>query len=555
MAIGSVRSTETISVAKTVAAAGRKIFPEPLDVLKRLTLAIAREHRLTVLGRTKLDCVRSHPTVTPRFRAAAESATQAERRESGIRRQILRDAMPVGVRATHPSANFDRSRAIAAAQTVLHGGNRIAAIGEFAVKRSGPPVTDFRFLHAADIHLDSPLHGLSRYEGLPVPEIRGATRAAFDNLVQLAMDERVDFVLIAGDLFDGDWRDMGTGLYFARAMGRLDQAGIPVFILSGNHDAASVVTRTVPWPPNVRQFGSKRPQTHTLPAFGVAIHGQSFATPAVTENLVLAYPHGDPHMFNIGMLHTALAGRTGHADYAPCSVDDLRAKGYDYWALGHVHAFEIASTDPHVVFPGNIQGRTIRETGPKGAVIVSVSDRAVTSVERVDLDVIRWFRAEVDCTGAEAEDVTRRIRTALTRIHGENGSGLPLVVRISLVGQTAAAGALHDRASGLRDDARAIATSISADLHVEKVKVLVAEPAGTRRTVGDDLSALIDEAPVDPGLAQALDIDLAKFMLAVQTSLGPPEDGELRLSAAAGDWPAVLRTAAIALRARLTGEA
>lgn len=100
---------------------------------------------------------------------------------------------------------------------------------------------DFRFLHAADIHLDSPLHGLSRYDGVPADEVRGATRAAFDNLVQRAIDEPVDFVVIAGDLFDGDWRDMGTGLYFARAMGRLDQAGIPVFVLAGNHDAESVI--------------------------------------------------------------------------------------------------------------------------------------------------------------------------------------------------------------------------------------------------------------------------------------------------------------------------
>ncbi len=415
-------------------------------------------------------------------------------------------------------------------------------------------MTDFRFLHAADIHLDSPLHGLSRYEGLPVDEVRGATRAAFDNLVQRAIEESVDFVLIAGDLFDGEWRDMGTGLYFARAMGRLDQAGIPVFILSGNHDAASVVTRTVPWAQNVRQFGSRRPETHFLPDLGVAIHGQSFSRPAITENLVPAYPAAALHAFNIGMLHTALAGRAGHPDYAPCSVDDLRAKGYDYWALGHVHDFEIPCTDPYTVFPGNIQGRTIRETGAKGAVIVSVSDRAVTSLERVDLDVVRWIRAEVDCSGAHPGDVAQRIRTVLTRLHGENGSGLPLIVRISLVGPTHAAGALHDRAAAWRDDARAIATSISPDLHVEKVKVAVSEPTSTEHFIGDDLSALIEQAGCDPGLSQILGAELEKFMLAVQSNLGPPEEGELRLSAAHGDWPAVLRTAAIALRSRLTGE-
>lgn len=426
-------------------------------------------------------------------------------------------------------------------------------LGNFPPKGDSP-VTDFRFLHAADIHLDSPLHGLSRYEGLPVEEIRRATRSAFDNLIQRAIEEAVDFVIIAGDLFDGNWRDMGTGLYFSHAMGRLGQAGIPVFILSGNHDAASVVTRTVPWPPNVRQFGSRQPETHTLPDLSVAIHGQSFSTPVVTENLVLGYPAPDPHAFNIGMLHTALAGRQGHANYAPCSVDDLRAKGYDYWALGHVHEFEIACSDPYAVFPGNIQGRTIRETGAKGAVLVSVSDRAVTSVERIDLDVIRWVHAEVDCSGVSA-DVTQRMRSVLTGVREDNGSGLPLIVRISLVGPTSAAGALNDRAAGLRDDARAIATSISPDLHVEKVKVLVTEPPSAKPAVGDDLSLLIEEAASDPGLAQILGADLEKFMLAVQTNLGPPEEGELRRSAVEGNWPVVLRTAAIALRSRLTGEA
>ena len=232
-------------------------------------------------------------------------------------------------------------------------------------------MSDFRFLHAADIHLDSPLHGLSRYEGLPEDDIRGATRAAFDNLVQRAIDEDVDFVVIAGDLFDGEWKDMSTGLYFARAMGRLDRAEIPVFLLAGNHDAASVITRSIPWPPNVRLFSARRPETHLLAELQVAVHGQSFSTPAVTDNLVPSYPAAAEHHFNIGMLHTALAGRKGHADYAPCSLDDLKAKQYDYWALGHVHQHETVCEAPHVVFPGNIQGRTIRETGPKGAVIVT----------------------------------------------------------------------------------------------------------------------------------------------------------------------------------------
>jgi DNA repair protein SbcD/Mre11 len=416
-------------------------------------------------------------------------------------------------------------------------------------------MTSFCFLHAADIHLDSPLYGLSRYEGMPVDDIRSATRAAFDNLVQCAIDEAVDFVVIAGDLFDGDWRDMGTGLYFARAMGLLDKAGIPAFILAGNHDAASVISRSIPWPTNVRLFGSKKPETHHLSDLAVAVHGQSFATSAVTENLVLAYPPAEEHVFNIGVLHTALAGRQGHANYAPCSVDDLKAKLYEYWALGHVHAFEIVSNDPYVVFPGNLQGRNIRETGAKGAVIVTVTDREVVAVERVELDVIRWAYLEVSCENVLIADVIDLIRAELARLQGANASGPPLVVRVTLIGQTTDAGALHDRAASLRDEVRAIAAAVSPDLYIEKVKVNVRAPVADDAVLGEELGALIEGAAADPGLAKALQDDLERFMVAASTTLGDPEEGELRQSAALGDWGAILRTASAALVSRLTREA
>lgn len=414
----------------------------------------------------------------------------------------------------------------------------------------------FRFLHAADIHLDSPLHGLSRYDGVPAAEIRGATRAAFDNLVQRAVGERVDFVVIAGDLFDGDWRDMGTGLYFARAMGRLDQAGIPVFVLAGNHDAESVISRSVPWPPNVRQFGSKKAETHLLPELCVAIHGRSFATPAVTENLVLAYPDAHERQFNIGMLHTALAGREGHADYAPCSLEDLKAKRYDYWALGHVHEHEVVCEDPHVVFPGNTQGRTVRETGPKGAVIVAVEDGCVVSLERVEVDVLRWATIEVDCTNATAEDASGLMREALSSAWLDSEARMPLVARITLTGATAEAGGFIDRAASLRDDARAVAASISPDLFIEKVRVRVTPPAeNIGIQMGDDLSALISEAGADPDLAAALAVDLEPFLAAARTSLGEPEPSDLRAQANDDNWAGVLTTATLALRSRLTREA
>jgi DNA repair protein SbcD/Mre11 len=417
-------------------------------------------------------------------------------------------------------------------------------------------VTSFRFLHAADIHLDSPLHGLARYEGVPADEVRGATRAAFDNLIQHAIDEEVDFVVIAGDLFDGDWKDMGTGLYFSSAMGRLDKADIPVFLLAGNHDAASVLTRNLPWPPNVRQFGSRRPETHRIEKIGVAVHGQSFATAAVTENLVLAYPDPDESLFNIGVLHTALAGREGYVNYAPCDVNDLRAKRYDYWALGHVHDFEVVSTQPHVVFPGNIQGRSVREVGAKGAVIIDVVDREVISVEPVELDVIRWVIVDVDCTGANADEVQSLMRDVLVDAHAKSAAGRPMVARIILAGESRDAAALRDRDISLRDDARALAASVSPDLWIEKVKVRVIAPKlDAAVEISDDLSSLISDAVDSAELADDLREDLAPFISSAKASLGEAnKDDEMRFSANAGDWARILDEAVVTLRSRLAGE-
>jgi exonuclease SbcD len=417
-------------------------------------------------------------------------------------------------------------------------------------------MSSFRFLHAADIHLDSPLHGLARYEGIPVEEVRGATRSAFDNLIRLAIDEQVDFVVIAGDLFDGDWKDMGTGLYFARAMGLLDREGIPAFVLAGNHDAASVITRTVPWPLNVRLFGSRRPETHLLEELGVAVHGQSFATSAVTDNLVLGYPDARDGMFNVGVLHTALAGREGHATYAPCDVVDLRGKRYDYWALGHVHGFEIVSTDPYVVFPGNTQGRNVRETGPKGAALVEVADREVVAVEPVELDVIRWTRREVDCTNADPDRVRTLVRDALVGVRAEDAAGRPLIVRLVLTGETEYAGKIRDDELALRDDCRALALSVSPELWIERVQVrLQARRVDVPDEIQSDLAAIISEAAADPELAEALREDLAPFISSARAALGDADgDDVLRAAVEGGDWAKVIGEAACGLQPRLSRE-
>ncbi len=347
----------------------------------------------------------------------------------------------------------------------------------------------FRFIHAADIHLDSPLKGLQRYESAPVEEIRLATRRAMENLIELAIEREVDFVLIAGDLYDGEWTDFNTGLWFVGQMVKLREAGVPVVVVSGNHDAASKMTRSLPLPENVTMLSHKGPETVRLDDVGVAIHGQSFASAKVSENVVGGFPAAVAGCFNIGLLHTSLDSETEeeHARYAPCKVSDLAAKGYDYWALGHIHKRWTSDGDVPIVFPGNIQGRHIRETGEKGCMLVSVDDRGVPEIEFRPLDVFRWEVCHVDANGAEdGDEVLARFASELARLI-EQSDGRPTATRVIVRGSCAAHRQLAADPIRWTGEIRARAIDVSSgSVWVEKVKFQTTEP----RTL--DRAALTD---------------------------------------------------------------
>jgi DNA repair exonuclease SbcCD nuclease subunit len=368
----------------------------------------------------------------------------------------------------------------------------------------------FRFLHAADLHLDSPLWGLERYEGAPVDTIRQASRKALTNLVNLAIAEQVRFVLIAGDVYDGDWLDVNTGLYFIREMARLRDHGVEVFVISGNHDAANKMTQRLPYPDNVRTLPTDQPGTIRLEEMRVAIHGQGYAEQRQTGNLAVAYPEAVPGYLNIGLLHTALNGRPGHDHYAPCQVDELLARHYDYWALGHVHQRESVVKN-RVEFPGNVQGRHVEERGAKGCLVVHVDDNRNIATQFHPLDVFRWERAEIECGDVSGrEDIAQRAGSAFDDLLAASG-GRPLGVRVELTGSCP----LHDQLLAeerqLRADVLATALSRGADkIWVEKVQVRTSRPSvnGNELALDEDavseMAAVIAELREQPGDLQAL---------------------------------------------------
>jgi exonuclease SbcD len=388
-----------------------------------------------------------------------------------------------------------------------------------------------KILHAADLHIDSPLGGLTAYEGAPAEEIRGATRRATENLIRAALDHEVSLVVFAGDIFDGDWPDYGTGLFWNEQLGRLHDAGIPVVSVAGNHDAQSQISRNLQLPPNVTQLSTSTPQTVTFDDLEVEVIGQGYSTRDVSVDLTEAFPAGDPHLFTIGLLHTSLNGRPGHANYAPASVEALRSKGYQYWALGHVHTREIVHDDPWIVFPGNTQGRHARETGLKGATLLTVEGGGVAAVEHLVLDDVRWDLCSVDASRCSSPDDVRAAVVERFSSIATDADGRLCAVRVNVVGSSPAHEGLWANRHGFEADIRSLANS-NGRLWVEKVNVSTTRSVDLADARDDDavraLTRRIESLRADPDALAAYEgafADLTKKLGAdARTAEGSPVD-------------------------------
>jgi DNA repair exonuclease SbcCD nuclease subunit len=355
----------------------------------------------------------------------------------------------------------------------------------------------YRFIHTADIHLDSPLRTLA-LRNAELSELIGlATRRSFVRIIDLCLDERVDALVIAGDLYDGDQTSMKTARFLAEQLARLHEAGIRAFIIRGNHDALSKITAELIMPDSVKVFGSVAETIAIDRApgrFPVAIHGLSFAKPQAPESLLRQYAVPVPDTVNIGIMHTSLGGSAGHDLYAPCSVADLRQTGFRYWALGHIHKRSaVEDSSSAIVMPGIPQGRDINEDGPKSVSLVTIRDDRSVVVEERQTAIAQFERLVVDISRAtDWKDVVLEAKGKLERLSSAVSAD-QLVARVEITGATELAWRIRRDADLLRTELETRGATIG-NVWIEKVVTSSVAPKqqDARPSALDELAAIID---------------------------------------------------------------
>jgi len=375
------------------------------------------------------------------------------------------------------------------------------------------------------------LRGLSRIGEDNARELRRSTRRALANLVNLVLERQADLLVIAGDLYDGSWHDFGTGQFFIEQMVKLRDEGIPVVIASGNHDAASQITRSLTLPPGIHMLATDKPESVTFDDLGAVVHGQGYAARDIRDNLAASYPDRVPDLINIGVLHTAGTGSSDHMPYAPCSVADLQALRYNYMALGHIHQRgPVADGDFPAYFSGNLQGRNPRETGPKGALLVELEAGSRARIDFAPVDVARWGRVDVDASGmTDYDDLATSIRDRMSD-EVADAEGRTVILRVNITGTSVIASQLADD-ERLHADMEGLALQSGAVL--DKVKVRVRPPAPPdpeaqrlRDAVTEAAEALADDPATIAATIQTLDRsirDIARGTDDYRVDLSDPE--------------------------------
>jgi len=367
-----------------------------------------------------------------------------------------------------------------------------------SLKNKGQSVA-FKFVHTADIHLDSPLKSLAMREQGLADLVGNATRQVLRRIVDLCLSEQVQALVIAGDLYDGAQTSMKTARFLAQEMRRLDEAGVEVYLIRGNHDAMSKITTELELPSSVKVFGGRAEVVSTnWNGHPVAVHGISFRQPHAPDSLLPKFKAPVAGAFNLGILHTSLGGAAGHDLYAPCTLPDLQAMGFDYWALGHIHVRKVYEGQTTVVMPGIPQGRDIGEAGQKSVTLVSVADNGEMTLSERCLGAAQFERVDLPCDGIELwsdllDALQRTIRQARRDFEAEH-----LILRIDVRG----ASSLYWRARRDQDllfaEAQVVAEQLGT-VWIDKIELGLKVPEATPPVgaVGELLELLEQEGPSD----------------------------------------------------------
>lgn len=370
------------------------------------------------------------------------------------------------------------------------------------------------FIHTADLHLGSPLTGIRAMDETMAEKLIQASYRAFDRIVDLAIRDEVDCVLIAGDLYDSRRQQIYDQLTLLHALERLNDHDIPVYIACGNHDPQSAWSRSIQWPKNVHIMRDDEPEVVFCEKDGekkAAIVGMSYPRPSVWENLAATFPEKETDWpFTIGLLHGTLGSSTGeHVSYAPCSEEDLATRGYDYWALGHIHKPAVVrQTDPAIVYPGIPQGRDIGESGPRGCYHVAVRSDGTIEPTFVETAEICWETATLSIDGIDTlSDLDAAILDTLDDIQ-KTRTGSQVCCRLTLTGR----GEVHrdlSRVKGAIDDLADHLREVGSEVYIDRIIDQTAHPIDRealvrREDLIGDILRISDNLQQDPKAAETI---------------------------------------------------
>ncbi|QHE51331.1 DNA repair exonuclease [Pontibacillus sp. HMF3514] len=310
-----------------------------------------------------------------------------------------------------------------------------------------------KFIHSADLHLDSPFQGFFDLPEEMLAQVRDSTFQAFDRLIQQAIQHEVDFVLIVGDLFDQDGRSLKAQVRLRKAFEKLHEYGIDVFLSHGNHDHLGGSFYSVEFPDNVHIFNEET--VTSIPYYKgeekcAEIYGFSYEKRAVTEPKAEEFIPSSEDVYHIGMLHGSLATNTDHDVYAPFRIEDLYSRGLDYWALGHIHKRQQLSEYPPILYSGNIQGRHRNEDGEKGCNLVELTETG-HSLQFLPTGMIRFETRSIDVNGCETlKELEQKLYDWKEELRKESA---PVLLHLTLKGDIPSGG---EEAPDIKEELRQI---------------------------------------------------------------------------------------------------